>query len=281
MGPVTIAVFDNSCGNLIQIARNKNFMLQNLPTPILGEITALTIATPDLENSLQYYQRLGFKEVMRMDFPFPWVQVTDDALLIMLRKDNSPYLALTYYVKDIDKVVAEVESKGIQFTSRPKDSDFVKRYLFQSPDGLNISLVGIPEGFSKPSGKTMLTMDQADYFKPETYTNQTAGMFGELSQPVSNLDASIPFWENIGFKILSKFSSPYPWAILSDGLAIVGLHQTTQYTYPAITYFASDMKEKIENLKNKGLQNYKEMGPSNIVLTTPEQQHIFLFKMGM
>src|SRR6266498_3089949 len=127
-------------------------MPENLPTPGLGEITALTIATPDLETSLQYYQRLGFKEVMRMDFPFPWIQITDDALLIMLRQDNTVYLALTYYVKDIDKTVADVESRGVQFTSHPKKSDFIKRYVFQSPDGLNISLVGIPEGFSKASG---------------------------------------------------------------------------------------------------------------------------------
>src|SRR5258708_3158372 len=129
------------------LTTSKNQWTINLPTSILGEITALTFTTSDLENSLHYYQRPGFKEVMRMDFPFPWIQITDDALLIMLRKDNTPYLALTYYVKDIDKVVAEVERKGIQFTSRPKDSDFVKRYLFQTPEGLNISLVGIPEGF--------------------------------------------------------------------------------------------------------------------------------------
>jgi catechol 2,3-dioxygenase-like lactoylglutathione lyase family enzyme len=259
----------------------KIYLQMTLPTPQLGEISAITIATPDLEVSLQFYQKLGFREVMRMDFPFPWIQITDDALLIMLRKAEDPYLALTYYVKDIDKPVADVESKGIQFLSKPKDADFVKRYLFQSPDGLNISLVHIPDGFSKPSGKTMLTMDQSDYFKPESYTNKTVGIFGELAHPVANIDASILFWESIGFKILSKFASPYPWAILSDGLSIIGLHQTSQYTYPAITFFASDMKEKIEKLKQQGIDNYKEQGASNIVLTTPEQQHIFLFKMGM
>ncbi len=252
-----------------------------LPKPQLGEISALTIASPDLETSLQFYQKLGFREVMRMDFPFPWIQITDDALLIMLRKGEDPYLALTYYVKEIDKVVTDVETRGIQFLSKPKDSDFIKRYLFKSPDGLNISLVHIPDGFSKPAGKTMLTMEQTDYFKPESYTNKTVGMFGELAQPVADVNASIPFWEKIGFKVLSRFSSPYPWAILSDGLSIIGLHQTQQYTYPAITFFASDMKEKIEKLKQQGLENYKEQGASNIVLTTPEQQHIFLFKMGM
>jgi catechol 2,3-dioxygenase-like lactoylglutathione lyase family enzyme len=247
----------------------------------LGEISAFTIATPDLETSLQFYQKLGFRELMRMDFPFPWIQITDDAILIMLRKANDPYLALTYYVKDITKVVIELEGRGIEFISKPKESDFVKRYLFQTPDSLNISLVEIPDGFAKPSGKTMLTMDQSDYFKPETYTNKTAGMFGELAHPVADLDKSIEFWQMIGFRPLSKFSSPYPWAILSDGLSIVGLHQTSQYTYPAITFFASDMSKKIENLKKEGLENYKEQGPSNVVVTTPEQQHIFLFKLGM
>jgi len=253
-----------------------------LPEPQLGNVSALTIATPDLETSLQYYQKLGFRELMRMDFPFPWIQITDDALLIMLRKSDDPYLALTYYSAEVEKIAGELENKGIQFISKPKDADMIKRFLFQSPDGLNISLVGIPDGFSKPAGKTMLTMEQSDYFKPETYTNKIAGMFGELAHPVADLNVSISFWEKIGFKPISKFASPYPWSIISDGLSIVGLHQSNHFSYPAITFFASDMKEKIENLKQQGLENFKEMGGhSNIVLTTPEQQHIFLFKLGM
>jgi catechol 2,3-dioxygenase-like lactoylglutathione lyase family enzyme len=60
----------------------------NIPTPILGEVTAITITTPDLEKSLEFYKKLGFTEVMRMDFPFPWIQVSDGALLMMLRKGD-------------------------------------------------------------------------------------------------------------------------------------------------------------------------------------------------
>jgi hypothetical protein len=42
------------------------------------------------------------------------------------------------------------------------------------------------------------------------------------------------------------------------------------------------MPDKISWLKNKGLENYVEKGGSgNIVITTPEQQHIFLYKLGM
>ena len=256
-------------------------MIPNLPTPILGDIVALTINTPDLEASLQYYQKLGFKELFRADWPFAWIQVTDEALLIMLRKSEDPYLALTYYTTDSGKVAAELEKRGISFLSKPGKGDMIQRYVFQSPDGLTISLVTIPMGFRKPSGNTMLTMNPADYANPATYTNQVAGMFGELAHPVTDLESSLPFWEKIGFNVLSKFASPYPWAIVSDGLGIVGLHQSTHFDFPAITFFAADMKDKIEQLKNNGLENFKEKGPANVVLTTPEQQHIFLFGMGM
>jgi [ribosomal protein S5]-alanine N-acetyltransferase len=265
--------------NLISSVNNKEFMT-SLPKPILGDITALTITTPDLEKSLACYQKLGFKELMRADWPFPWIQVTDGVLLIMLRKDPKPYLALTYYVKNIDKVVKGLDKKGITFTQTPKKTDMLKRYLFQSPDGLNISLVGMVDGFSQPPGPGMLQMKQEDYFKPEKYVNKTSGLFGELAHPVADLESSITFWGKLGFNAVSKFTAPYPWAILSDGLGVVGLHQTTTFSYPAITYFASDMGEKIARLKKAGLKDLKEQGPSNAVLTTPELQHVFLYHLG-
>ena len=248
--------------------------------PMLGYMSAFTINSPDPEVSLQFYQKLGFRELMRSDFPFPFIQITDNAILIMLRKSDDPYLALTYYAKDTGKIVTELEEKGIRFISKPNNIDFVKRYLFQSPDGVNISLVEMPDGFSKPSGKTMLTMDQSDYFKPETYTNQIAGMFGEFAQPVTDLEKSIAFWEKIGFTILTKQASPAPWAILSDGLSIAGLHQSGEFDSTAITFFASDMKSKIRSLKEQGF-TFKELDPANVVLTTPENQKLFLFSMGM
>src|SRR6185369_5822241 len=100
------------------------------------------------------------------------------------------------------------DQAGIVFAQRPGASDFVKRYLIQSPDGLNISLVSIVDGFAQPPGPTMLTMAQSDYFNPEKYTNKVCGMYGEFAHPVKDLDQSFAFWEKLGFKPLSKFSSP-------------------------------------------------------------------------
>ena len=254
--------------------------MYTLPKPILGEITAFTIATPDLEASLAFYQRLGYSELFRADWPFPWIQVSDGVVLIMLRKDPKPYIALTYYVKKIDAVVKDLEKKGIQFREKPKPKDMVKRYLMTSPDGLNITLVNIIDGFSQPKGPGMLQMPQEDYMKPEKYVNKVCGLYSEFAHPVADLEKSLAFWELLGFTAISRFTSPYPWAIISDGLSIAGLHQSSHFSGPAITYFAADMADKIISLKQHGLTNYHEDGPG-IVVTTPEKQQIFLYQLGM
>jgi predicted enzyme related to lactoylglutathione lyase len=200
----------------------------------------------------------------------------------MLRKDTAQYAALTYYVNDIDKLVTELEATGISFSVKPTPQEMVRRYVISAPGGMKVSLVAVPMEFTQPPGPTMLRMRQEDYMKPEKYVNKVCGMFGEYACPVDDLTSAIEFWSKLGFVAVSKFNSPYPWAIVSDGLSVVGLHQTKHFTTPAITYFAADMKEKIEKLKASGLKNFSEMGgPANIAITTPENQKVFLFKMGM
>jgi catechol 2,3-dioxygenase-like lactoylglutathione lyase family enzyme len=250
------------------------------PKAKLGDVTAVTITSPDLEKSFNYYQRLGFTELFRTDFPFPLIQITDGAILIMLRKDKNPYIALTYYTMGIDNVVEGLKQDGIEPKFMPTPDPNLKRFLISTPEGHNITLV-THLGFDKPNGSTMLTMQPQDYSNPEKYTNKVCGMFGELAYPVKSLEDSILFWEKLGFKTLLKRMAPYPWAILSDGLAIAGLHETNTFSAPTITFFASDMKDKIEKLKQAGLNNFSENGQSNNVLTTPEQQKINLFKLGM
>jgi len=253
----------------------------HFPKAKLGDVAAITITSTDLEKSLKFYQQLGFSELYRADFPFPWIQITDGGLLMMLRKDESPYIALTYYVKEMDKVVAELKQAGVMLKPMPTPDKMIQRFLISTDEGHNITLVTYVEGFEHPTRTTMLTMNPQDYSNPDKYVNKTCGMFGEFAFPVKDLGLSISFWEKLGYKSLSKKSTPYPWAILSDGLGIVGLHQTNSFNNPTITFFAADMKDKIEKLKANGLNNFNEGDGSNIVVTTPEQQKINLFKLGM
>src|SRR6185369_14138887 len=104
----------------------------------LGDVACVYTTSADLDSSLAFYDKLGFKKINENTFPAPWAQASDGSLLIMMRKDPAPYIGLTYYVTDLDKTVAELEKEGIEFSQKPKDGDAIKRYYIKTPDGFNI-----------------------------------------------------------------------------------------------------------------------------------------------
>ena len=248
----------------------------------LGDVACVYITTPNLDSSAAFYEKLGFPKIASNAFPVPWAQVSDGSLLIMMRKDDNPYMCLTYYGHDIEKLVEQLENDSIVFSQKPKEGDAIKRYYIKSPDGFNIMLANNLGGFEQPTGKTMLNMKQEEYASAVKYPNKICGAFGEFCHTVKDIKISIAFWKKLGFTLKSMMKVPYPYAILSDGLMIIGLHQTDHFNYPAVTYFGLNSVKRIQELKDKGLQNFKEMqGKNNQVLTTWEGQHFFIFGMGM
>jgi len=248
----------------------------------LGEVACVYVTTPDLDSSVAVYEKLGFPKIASNTFPVPWAQVSDGSLLIMMRKDATPYIGLTYYTNDIEKVVDQLEKQGIVFIQKPKEGDPIKRYYIKTPDGFNVMLASNLGAFTQPTGATMLTMKQEDFTKADKYPNKQCGAFGEFCHPVVDLDKSLDYWKKLGFTVKTKMTSPYPWAIVTDGLMQVGLHQTKDFNYPAVTYFGLNTEKRVQQLKEKGLKNFTDMmGKNNVILKTWEGQHFFLFSIGM
>ena len=248
----------------------------------LGEVACVYVTTTNLDSSVALYEKLGFLKTNSNTFPVPWAQVSDGSLLIMMRQDATPYIGLTYYAAEVEKLAGQLEKEGIVFVQKPKEGDPIKRYYIKSPDGFNIVLSSNLGGFQQPTGATLLTMKQSDFTLPEKYPNKQCGAFGEFAQPVADLKTSIAFWEKLGFKASAEMKEPYPHVILTDGLMIIGLHQTTHFNYPAVTYFGMNTEQRIRQLKEKGLTNFSEVaGKNNVVLKTWEGQHFFIFSLGM
>ena len=248
----------------------------------LGEVACVYITTQNLDSSLAVYEKLGFAKIGSNDFPSPWMQLSDGSLLIMMRKDATPYIGLTYYAADVDKIAAQLEKDSIVFTRKPKEGDLIKRYYFKSPDGFNIMLVSNLGGFTQPAGTTMINMKPADFNVADKYPNKQCGVFGEFAQPVKDINTALAFWKKLGFTTKMVMKEPYPYTIITDGLMIIGLHQTNHFDYPAVTYFGLNTEKRIQQLKDNGLQNFSEMqGKKNEVLKTWEGQHFFIFSVGM
>ena len=77
------------------------------------------------------------------------IEITDGQIQIMLRQSPTLYFALTYYPKNIDEVAAELEGQGIVFWEKANtESDYLKRYITTTPDGLNVSFVMYVDAFA-------------------------------------------------------------------------------------------------------------------------------------
>ena len=248
----------------------------------LGDVACVYITTTNLDSSVATYAKLGFAKIASNDFPSLWAQVSDGSLLIMLSKDDKPYIGLTYYVSNVETAVAALEKDSVVFDKKPKPDDVIKRYHITSPDGLNIVLSNNLSAFKQPAGINLMTMKPADFNNADKYPNAQCGAFGEFAQPVIDIDKSVAFWKKLGFKSSGTMYEPYGHAILSDGLMIIGLHQTQDFDFPAITYFGVNTAKRIEQLKSKGLHDFTNMmGSNNVKLTTFEGQHFFLYSIGM
>jgi predicted lactoylglutathione lyase len=250
----------------------------------LGTASQIAIGTSDMDASTIVYDKIGFKRIGEGDIPHHFIQYTDDSALILLNEDGMEYMGFIYFSKDMPQIVNQLKSMGTAFIQEANDNhgNFFQG-IFATPDGVMINLVNFDAGNMYQPKKNMTSLLENDFQDPSKFPNEKIGIFGEYSVPVKDLNTSITYWKTIGFDPLSVNEQPYPWAILTDGMNILGLHQTTEFTRQAITYFAPDMKQRIDKLKNEGLDDningFTGTGGSenNAVLTTMENQKFFLF----
>jgi len=249
----------------------------------LGISTQITISTSDVQKSYLFYNKLGFNKITGNDIPNPWIEMRDGGgLTILLNQDGQHYMGLTYFARDMDLRVDAFERAGIKFLVKNEKGGEFFQGIFVSPNDLFVSLVQYDNTTPQQDSVNLRNFNAEDYDKPEKYPNSKCGIFGELCIPVKVLEVSFNFWKKLGFETLSINEEPYPWAVISDGLNILGLHQTEEFKQPALTFFARDMKTRIERLKASGIDTIRSFGepdehPANAVASTPEGQKIFLF----
>ena len=242
----------------------------------LGSAVQITISTNDIAKSQSFYEKLGFKKVADVG---PSIQMCDESILIMLQPNKEHYVRISYFSNDADKLVDQLEKRGIVFKTKNEDMGMYTRSIFSAPDNIEVSLVKMdPSGVYKSSGKSWGQMSETERKNVDGYPNKICGAFGEFCFPVKNCDSSFAFWKQLGFKG-DKYTQPYPWASVTDGIFNIGLHQQTYFNYPALTLVAPDMAQRIAKLQKQGLKTTDFMGDkNNVIVETPEGFHIFLFQ---
>jgi predicted lactoylglutathione lyase len=237
----------------------------------LGNAFTINYGVSDMNKAISFYEQFNYKVLDKKEDK---ALISDGTLLIYLQKGNAPTQELTYYNDNPERVAAGLKAEGIEATETQKG-----HYVIKTAEGFVINLVKTVKEVQQPAGKNLITMSPADHGDPSKYPNQKCGAFGEYAIPVPDLDKSMAFLEKLGFKSAMKEMQPYPHAILTDGLFIIGLHEKPAFSGPGLTYFSIGMADRIKRLKSEGLKDGKALDANNEIFKSPDGQAIFLFSL--
>jgi catechol 2,3-dioxygenase-like lactoylglutathione lyase family enzyme len=208
---------------------------QPSPSP-LGRYAHISIGTRNMGANRQFYETLGFKVTAQDNYPWPWIMLSDGSVNIQLNDDGMSYFGLNYFDADMAERVAAFKKRGI-VPMMVTEGDFSTTVVVDPDSVFGFGFVA----FDMP-GTT-----------PPVKSKGALGTMGAMAIPVSNLDSALAWYTNLGFTEESRSASPYPWAILSDGLVELSLHQSDHFSKPSLTYFSSDSKAHIQRLTEAGM----------------------------
>lgn len=238
----------------------------------LGDAFEIVVTTPDVRQSLPFYEKLGYQKLTETAAPTPRILLTDGLMLLSLREGSEWKGSLTYYAENVAEKVASLEKSGVRFDDRQETGGKITTATLVDPNGLEVNLVQAARSeVPTPPGKPISRL----------------GQFGELSIETEDVAKSLEFWLKLGFEPTEYMpAQPDSWASIADGLLMLGIYRKGHCPHiirtPSITYFNADAAERIRTLKQEGMTFVHELPGENgevghAIAEAPEGQLIFLF----
>ncbi len=141
----TVLADPNDFGiTLINFASGRIPKPDGIPRAICGRYGEITIPTTDLDQSLAFWQKVGFALKQRNQLPFPRATVSDGMATIGIEQDGlSPSVALTYHVEDLPACIGKLKEAGIGIDREIVDDNGNAYFItLRDPDGQLIIVRG-------------------------------------------------------------------------------------------------------------------------------------------
>ncbi|MGW8370590.1 MAG: VOC family protein [Gammaproteobacteria bacterium] len=228
---------------------------------MLGRFLEISVQTPDIQASLAFYEELGFTQLpVGETWSHPYAVVTDGHLYIGLHDYQFDSPALTYARPGLAGRVRSLEDTGIRFAFRKLSDDQFNEAGFRDPDGQMVALL------------------EARTYSPYTGGEEDFSILGRCSEyciPVSDVGASVAFWEPLGFVMTDREEDPVPRALLISDCINIGLCGGNRLLRPGLVFTEPDMDKRIEFLIAKNMHIARpsplpNAGDTSAVLASPE-----------
>jgi len=253
--------------------RNKRGACLNIPPGadlgqfLLGRFLEFSLATPDIQASLDFYVRLGFTSAEVGDaYPHPYAVVTDGRICLGLHQEAMPAPSLTFVRPDLLKHLDGLERRGIEFEFRRLGNDVFNEV-----------------GWFDPSGQFVRLIEARTFSPSKRLANDTSrcGYFLEIAMPAPDRESAKSYWEGFGFVGMDEPQDHLPHIACTSDFIDVGLYHPADLRRATLRFEVDDVGGALAHLADKGIVPNGEMPPGlrsvpAAVLVAPEGTPILL-----
>jgi catechol 2,3-dioxygenase-like lactoylglutathione lyase family enzyme len=234
---------------------------------VLGRFLEFSLATPDIQASLDFYTKLGFSQAEVGDaWLHPYAVVTDGRICLGLHQETIAAPSLTFVKPELFKHLEALEDLGLEFEFRRLGNDVFNEVGWFDPTG---QLVRLIEARTFSPSKRLAT------------DTSRCGYFLEIALPTPGSDAAKAYWERFGFVGLDETDDRLPHVSCTSDTIDLGLYDPSHLRRSALRFEVDNVDETLARLADIGISGPEEIPPpprqaSAAVLVAPEGTLILL-----
>jgi catechol 2,3-dioxygenase-like lactoylglutathione lyase family enzyme len=206
---------------------------------VLGRFLELSIATPDIRASLDFYGKLGFSAAeVGEAWNHPYAVLTDGRICIGLHQHSSFEPSTTFLKPDLLKHLGSLERLGLKFEFRRLANDVFNEVGWLDPSGHMIRLV------------------EARTFSPikrKSADTSLCGYFLEIALPAPSRDIAKSHWEQFGFVGMDEPDAMLPHVSCTSDTINIGLYEPAHVQGPTLVFEVGDVDEALGRLDAIGI----------------------------
>jgi catechol 2,3-dioxygenase-like lactoylglutathione lyase family enzyme len=238
---------------------------------MLGRFLELSLPTPDVRASLEFYLKLGFAQAdVGEAWPHAYAVVTDGRICLGLHADGAADWSLTFVKPGLLQQLSALEALGVEFESRRLGNDVFNEVGWRDPAGHGIRLV------------------EARTFSPVNTlpgAGSACGYFLEVALPEPHIDAAKAYWEKLGFVGMDESEKPLPHVCCTSDSIDIGLHDPVRIARPALLFDADHPEQRLAALAERGIEATAKLPPAlrqtgARMIVAPEGTPILIANMG-
>jgi catechol 2,3-dioxygenase-like lactoylglutathione lyase family enzyme len=235
---------------------------------VLGRFLEFSLATPDIQASLDFYLSLGFSAAEVGDaWTHPYAVVTDGRICLGLHQRSLPAPSLTFVKPDLLKSLAPLEQRGIEFEFRYLGNDVFNEV-----------------GWFDPCGQLIRLIEARTFSPSKRLANDTSrcGYFLEIAMPAPDRELAKAYWEDFGFVGMDEPEEHMPHISCTSDFIDVGLYHPADLRRSTLRFEVDDVAGTLAHLADTtGIEPRGELPPGlrsvpAAVLVAPEGTPILL-----